>query len=162
MAISGDLAVVGAPLRNGAGLSRGAVYAFDLASGTEQAILTASDAEDGDIFGDAVAMTDALGIVGAPRKPEGGSQRGAAYVFELGTETPSLPGTPSLSISPGGAIELIYDGVPGLTYGIQRSEELVDWEQIAVLTANPSGELFLLDPDPPSPRAFYRVFLTPE
>ena len=68
VAISGDVAVVGAPLRNSAGLDSGSAYVFTF-DGTlwnETAILTASDAAAEDGFGTSVAIDGDVIAVGAP------------------------------------------------------------------------------------------------
>lgn len=85
VAISGDVAIVGAFGEDGAGSDRGAAYAFLLPSGEELWKLTAADAVDGDRFGKSVAMEDDLALVGADAADGGGSDRGAAYFFDLET-----------------------------------------------------------------------------
>ena len=88
VAISGDYAVVGAHKEDGAaGTDRGAAYVFDRNSGGpdawgEVAILTASDAEDGDEFGCSVSIGGDFVVVGADHKDGAGTDSGAAYVFD--------------------------------------------------------------------------------
>ncbi|NOK11951.1 DUF7507 domain-containing protein [Corallococcus exercitus] len=81
VALSGDTAVVGAPGSNTAPfLDGGAAYVF-VRSGTtwsEQAKLTASDAETGGAFGFAVALSGDTVVVGDPNRD---NSAGAAYVF---------------------------------------------------------------------------------
>lgn len=83
VAISGSLAVVGAPGEDTAGSNAGAAYVYDLNTGSELAMLTASDAENDDQFGWSVAISGNFALVGAKLKNDGGTQRGAAYVFDL-------------------------------------------------------------------------------
>src|SRR3984893_1758489 len=79
--ISGDTAVVGAYQKNS---STGAAYIFERNKGGvdnwgQVKELTASDAAQGDEFGEKVAINGDTVIVGAPFK---NSQTGAAYIFE--------------------------------------------------------------------------------
>lgn len=87
----GDRLVVGAPGVNG---SRGTVYAFTRSGGAAFAAApivngthVATDADAGDMFGYAVAINRAGTqiIVGAPGDDAGGTEAGAAYLFNWGT-----------------------------------------------------------------------------
>ena len=85
VAISGDTAVVGA-VGAGGGIA-GAAYVFQRDQGGaddwgEVAKLTASDAEAGDGFGISVAVSGGTALVGAFLESAGGSNAGAAYVFQ--------------------------------------------------------------------------------
>jgi hypothetical protein len=85
VAISGDRAIVGARFEDSAGTDAGAAYIFERdASGnwSEVAKLMASDAEQIDWFGYAVAIDGSYAIVGAYREDTGGPDTGAAYIFE--------------------------------------------------------------------------------
>jgi hypothetical protein len=87
VAISGDIVVVGAYLEAGEGSNRGAAYVFERRGGgadgwVELQKLTASDAEDDDRFGCAVAVSGDTIVVGAWSEDGEGTDRGAAYVFE--------------------------------------------------------------------------------
>jgi len=87
VAISGDLAVVGADVEDGAGVARGAAYVFERNLGGadswgERKKLTASDAADDDHFGGDVAIAGDLAVVGANVEDGAGVARGAVYVFE--------------------------------------------------------------------------------
>lgn|GEM_PF-2161075 len=104
VAVAGDVLVVGAPYEasraavdggnptDNAATYAGAAYVFERSGGTwsEIALLKAHNAEGGDRFGTAVAMTDDLLVVGAPYEssasathPQDNSagRAGAAYVF---------------------------------------------------------------------------------
>ncbi len=87
VAIHGNIAIVGAPGEDGdAGNSRGAAYVFDLATGIELFRLSASDTENFDFLGRSVAIHGNIAIVGASGEDgDAGSNRGAAYVFDLAT-----------------------------------------------------------------------------
>ncbi len=84
VAIDGDTIVVGA--RNAA-LGAGAAYVFLRDEGgldpwVEVAKLVSSDLEEGDNFGRSVDVDGGTIVVGAIGEDEGGSEAGAAYVFQ--------------------------------------------------------------------------------
>ncbi len=85
VSVDGDFVVVGAPDDDDAGLSSGAAYVFQWDSDlwVEKAKLTASDAAAGDLFGNTVAVSGDLLVVGAPLSDAGGFNAGAAYVFRF-------------------------------------------------------------------------------
>lgn len=88
VALSGDLAIAGAPAEDTGGLTAGAAYVFSRDRGGpdswgEVAKIQASDREEGDEFGRSVATSEDTPIVGAPFEDTGGLSAGAAYVFEL-------------------------------------------------------------------------------
>ena len=83
VALDGDTALVGAHQDNDDGADSGSAYVF-VRSGTtwsQQAKLTASDAAMNDYFGHAVALAGDTALIGAYRADNGGTDRGAAYVF---------------------------------------------------------------------------------
>ncbi len=85
VAIDGDVALIGAQSADLPGATNGgSVYVF-VRSGGEWALeakLTASDAEAGDQFGAAAALSGDIAVVGAPLKDfVGEASHGAAYVF---------------------------------------------------------------------------------
>jgi hypothetical protein len=86
--VSGDLAIVGSPYDDFAGLTdAGSAAILQRTNGggwIEAATLTASDAADSDRFGWSVAISGQTAIVGAPLVAGFGSVTGAAYVYELG------------------------------------------------------------------------------
>ena len=83
VAVNGDLAVIGAPKNNGAGAQAGAVYVYRCDGGNwaEEAKLTASDAAALDYFGEAVAVSGDVIVVGAWGDDDAGNYSGSAYVF---------------------------------------------------------------------------------
>ena len=86
VAVSDDIAVVGAPYDDDAGNSSGSAYVFARSGGiwSQQAKLTASDAAAHDLFGWSVAVSGDTAIVGAPDADDGAGWPtgwGAAYVF---------------------------------------------------------------------------------
>jgi hypothetical protein len=83
-----DTALVGAPKGDVDGDDSGSVYTFTR-SGTmwrQSAKLTASDAADGDAFGQAVDVAGDTTVVGAPQDDDEGTDSGSAYVFDLVSE----------------------------------------------------------------------------
>jgi hypothetical protein len=86
VSVSGDYAIVGADLEDGAGTARGAAYVFYRNHGGtdnwgEVTKLTASDTADTDLFGRSVSISGDYAIVGAYGENGAGADRGAAYVF---------------------------------------------------------------------------------
>ncbi len=96
VALSGDLAVVGAFGDDDAGSYTGSAYVFERAGGSwaQVAKLTAGDAEAGDYFGDSVAIDGDVIVIGAALSEDAGLRTGSAYVFEriggVWTETAKL------------------------------------------------------------------------
>jgi hypothetical protein len=105
-AIAGDLLVVGTGSDNG---GRGSVHVYERAGGRWQAhsVLTASNPDPLDSFGDAVAIAGETIVVGATGESSlngapgnnGGFRTGAAYVFAPGVGPPTggVPGAPVLT-----------------------------------------------------------------
>ncbi|MCX6571294.1 MAG: FG-GAP repeat protein [Candidatus Aminicenantes bacterium] len=84
--LSGDVAVIGSPGKNGAGSNRGAAYIFSRDMGGADGWgqlkkLTADDASDDVWLGTSVALDGALAVIGAGWDNGGGTDRGAAYLF---------------------------------------------------------------------------------
>ena len=81
LAMSGDTTVVGAGKSDVGGTNRGRAYVYT-GNGVAQANFTASDAQDHQEFASSVDIHGDLIVCGSPAKQEGGTERGAAYVFE--------------------------------------------------------------------------------
>lgn len=83
IALSGDAILVGAPNDNELGAAAGAAYRFTRsgAAWTQAAKLLASDGESVDFFGNAVALSGDLAVIGAFGDDDRGSAAGAAYAF---------------------------------------------------------------------------------
>jgi hypothetical protein len=69
VAISGATALVGAWRNDDAGSDSGSAYLFDVATGSQIAKLTASDADAEDFFGVSVAVSGSTALVGARFPP---------------------------------------------------------------------------------------------
>ncbi len=87
VSISGDRAIVGAHLEDTGGSDAGAAYIFERSSGvwSEAAKIQASDIEATDFFGRSVSISGDRATVGASSEDTGGSNAGAAYIFERNT-----------------------------------------------------------------------------
>ncbi len=83
--MSGENILVGAPNKDDGGADSGAAYVYiryeDDFYWAPLKTLTASDAQAGDEFGRSVAISSDYAIVGAPYKGNGGTDRGAAYIY---------------------------------------------------------------------------------
>jgi fibronectin type 3 domain-containing protein len=87
VAISGDLALVGAPRDDDHGDQSGSAYVFRRGgdgSWTQEKKLLADDGAVSDWFGSAVAISGDLALVGAPDDDDQGDLSGSAYVFRRG------------------------------------------------------------------------------
>ncbi|RMH22841.1 MAG: choice-of-anchor B family protein [Gemmatimonadetes bacterium] len=133
--------------------SRGAVYVFHRGEDgrwSEEAKLTASDAEPDDWFGMGLALEGDLALIGVPQK---NGNRGAVYVFERGADGWSETGKITLADAGpqsrfGGAVALkdgtafvaapTENGFVGAVYVFQRDDSGA-WEQQARLTAFDGG-----------------------
>ena len=83
LAMSEDVAVIGAYTSDDAGDSSGSAYIFRRSGGTwtEEAKLTASDAAPLDLFGVSVAISGEAVVIGSSFDDDDGSHSGSAYVF---------------------------------------------------------------------------------
>ena len=111
VAISSNTAIVGVWAHYHHGVDTGAVYVYDVATGTQMAELLADDGMYADAFGKSVAISGAPGsetaIVGAIGDDDNGQWSGSAYLFDL-----SDPKNP-LQV----AKLLPDDGTPGDQFG---------------------------------------------
>ena len=85
VAISGNLAVVGAPEDNGVDINSGSVYVFDVTTRAQLFKLTADDAAANAYFGSSVAISGNTIVVGAPQADGVDLFSGTAYVFDATT-----------------------------------------------------------------------------
>jgi len=85
VALSGDVAIAGAPEDDSGGPRRGSVYLYERAAGgawNQVSELLSSDGLPVSRFGDEVAIDGDVLVVGAPNASLFGTASGAAYVFE--------------------------------------------------------------------------------
>ena len=91
VSISGNTAIIAAPLDDDAGGLSGSAYIFqyDPSSDTwdQTTKLTASDAAGGDWFGNSVSISENTAIVGGPYNDNGGADSGSAYLFQYDLST---------------------------------------------------------------------------
>ena len=66
---------------------------------------------------------------------------------------------PQLTVLPGGRMGIVFHGIPGRAYLVQRSTDLSTWQTLATVTAGSSGMLSLTDETPPPGSAYYRLAL---
>ncbi|MGL5019246.1 MAG: FG-GAP repeat protein [Luteolibacter sp.] len=83
VSVSADTVIVGAYFDDDGGSDSGSAYVFTRSGSTwsQQAKLTASDADMGDRFGNSVSVSGDTVVVGAHRDDDDGSNSGSAYVF---------------------------------------------------------------------------------
>ncbi len=92
VAISGGVAIVGAPEDDDGGSRAGSAYLFDVATGQQLHKLVSDDPANADFFGWSVAVSGTLALVGAYQDEEAGSglNAGAGYLFDTATGTQLL------------------------------------------------------------------------
>ena len=83
LAADGVYAIIGAPREDAVAMDAGAAHVFkrNLVNWQHFERIEAGDAEAGDFFGSAVAMSGDVMVVGAPFEDEAGLDAGAVYVF---------------------------------------------------------------------------------
>jgi outer membrane protein assembly factor BamB len=85
VAISGNIAVVGAPASFAADNKAGSAYLFDVTTGEQLYKLMPSDSAPRDWFGTGVGISGNIAIVGAPRGNPQNPGPGSAYLFDVTT-----------------------------------------------------------------------------
>ena len=78
------------------------------------------------------------------------------------TEDPlftSAANAPRITTLDGGVVRVTFNGIPGRTYGIQRSTTMAGgtWTQISAVTAGSNSVVTFDDLNPPTTSAFYRI-----
>lgn len=67
---------------------------------------------------------------------------------------------PKLTALPGGRMGIVFQGIPGRAYIVQRAVGgLHEWETLATITADDAGRVSFTDENPPPGSAFYRLGL---
>ena len=76
----------------------------------------------------------------------------------------TVPAVPSpraaaVNLASSGTIHFQFDGIPGLSYAVQRASPAPagPWITLAIVTADTYGRFFYDDPSPPPRAAFYRA-----
>lgn len=83
--ISGTTAIVGAKGHDDNGDNSGSAYIFDTITGKQLFKLLPNDGAVGDRFGDTVAISGTIAIVGALLDDDNGDRSGSAYLFDTNT-----------------------------------------------------------------------------
>lgn len=86
----------------------------------------------------------------------GGSVTGTVNVVVSAGSNPSA-NQASLTINGDGTVDVLFYGIPGRTYQIQRSTDLLNWTTLQTIAAGVDGRLPLYDATPPPGAAFYRT-----
>ena len=84
VSISGNFALIGAPLDDDNGANSGKAYVYQL-SGSAWSLmttLTASDAAADDNFGFSVSISGNIALIGSPNDDDTGADSGSVYVYE--------------------------------------------------------------------------------
>jgi hypothetical protein len=61
------------------------------------------------------------------------------------------------TILPDGKVDMVFRGIPGRNYTIQRSPDLTNWSDLATVPAGADGKIPYIDPNPLVPNGFYRT-----
>ena len=88
---------------------------------------------------------------------QGGSTPGTITVDVKNGNSSVTGNQASISLQPTGVVAVLFHGIPGQTYIIQRSSDLQTWEDLLTTTAAPDGTLPFTDSSPPTGTAFYRT-----
>jgi autotransporter-associated beta strand protein/T5SS/PEP-CTERM-associated repeat protein len=56
-----------------------------------------------------------------------------------------------------GKVDLTFRGIPGRSYTVQRSTNLLTWTTLATVVAAADGRIAFTDPSPPQPSGYYRA-----
>ena len=113
VAISGDLAIVGAYGDDDNGILSGSAYVYrsDGRTWIEEAKLLPSDGEPNAWFGNAAAIDGDVAIVGAPADDQNGRESGAAYIYRFDPVTSAWVEEAKLLASDGAAGDFLGNSV---------------------------------------------------
>jgi WD40 repeat protein len=156
VAVSGNTAIVGAWGDDDLGTSAGSAYLFNVTTGSQVAKLHGLDTAAGDAFGNAVAISGGIGIIGASQDDDAGTSSGSAYLFDVSTGNQLFKLTAldaavgdqfgrSVAISGGVAIVGAFtDDDAGTSSGSAYLFDVTTGNQIAKLTASDAarGDFF--------------------
>ena len=145
-AISGDVAIIGAPGDDDAGETSGSAYLFDVATGEQLHKLTATDATAYDFSGLSVAISGGIAIVGAYRPADNASS--SAYLFDVTTGqqlhklTADDPGAGAFgwSVELSGSIAIVGRPWDNATAGSAYLFDATTGQQLYKLTADDTAE----------------------
>jgi hypothetical protein len=63
--------------------------------------------------------------------------------------------------NPPGMFKIIFAGVPGANYQVQKTSDLVNWSNATSAIANSNGYFQFIDPAATNNRSFYRSYRIP-
>jgi NHL repeat len=115
------------------------------------------------IFGTTLRYTPATGYSGTDsfevvfNQTGGGTFTGRVDVTVSAASGGRISNPPQVMPVAGGGIQVRFRGIPGVTYKIQRSTDLLSWQDMGTTIAGDTGEIQYTDPTPPSPSGFYRM-----
>ena len=136
VAISGNIAIIGASGDDFNGVNSGSAYLFDVASGQQLFKLVPGDGAINDRFGGSVAISGSVAIVGAAGDDDNGTDSGSAYLYDT---TTGLQIGPKLLASDG-----IAGDVFGVSVGISGTIAIVGSRTYDVISFFP-GSAYLFD-----------------
>ena len=61
------------------------------------------------------------------------------------------------TVLPDGKASMVFRGIPGRSYTIQRSADLTNWTNLGDVFAGADGKITFIDDSPPDKQAFYRT-----
>ena len=79
----------------------------------------------------------------------------------INIDTTPLFGQSQIATVSGGMATLNFAGIPGYSYSVQRSTNLVDWTALLTTNAPVGGAFIFTDSSAPTPSAFYRLKYNP-
>ena len=79
---------------------------------------------------------------------------------EIAPLPPAAPPNAAKITVSGGNVLLTFAGIPGYSYQVQRSGDLLTWTTVATVAAQSSGLVTYTDQNPPSP-SNYRAIPAP-
>lgn len=89
----------------------------------------------------------------------GGTATATVQVTVLAVSAPALNRIGGITLLPGGAVQQRFAGIPGRSYRLERTPDLMNpvWTTIATEEVPEHGILEFIDPTPPPGQAFYRT-----
>ena len=156
VAISGSIAIIGAPDDVNSGIWSGSAYLFDITTGRQLFKLLPNDGASGDLFGRSVAISGATAIVGVPFDDDNGTDSGSVYLFDTTTGRQLFKLLPDdgeagdffgISVAINGTIAIVgayFDDHNGFGSGSAYLFDTTTGRQIAKLVPNDGagGDLF--------------------
>ena len=79
-------------------------------------------------------------------------------ILTIEVPSPEFGESPVVFDAGAGEVMLSFRGVPSRSYSLEVSEDLENWSELAIVTANSSGDILFTDTEAAShPRRFYRL-----